>query len=90
MKTINSANSLKLQKMDSLMSTLENLDAHTPMMQQYLRNHPNAMKKYSNYLVIFFGLRMRYIFWTLTGCSKSLQIEKFFDLAGFGRSKKRW
>lgn len=26
------------------MSTLENLDAHTPMMQQYLRNYPNTMK----------------------------------------------
>lgn len=26
------------------MSTIDNLDAHTPMMQQYLSNQPNIMK----------------------------------------------
>ncbi|EBW4355400.1 hypothetical protein DPK73_02255 [Salmonella enterica subsp. enterica serovar Kintambo] len=49
---------------------------HTPMMQQYLSNQPNTMKKYSKYYFFFVGLRMGYIFWTLTGCSKSFQIDK--------------
>ena len=49
---------------------------HTPMMQQYLSNKPNIMKIYSNYRIFFFGLHMGYIFWTLTSCSKSFQIEK--------------
>ncbi|SWJ46185.1 Uncharacterised protein [Klebsiella pneumoniae] len=26
------------------MSTIDKLDAHTPMMQQYRRNQPNTMK----------------------------------------------
>ncbi|VDA80841.1 DNA mismatch repair protein MutS [Klebsiella pneumoniae] len=58
------------------MSTIDNLDAHTPMMQQYLSIKPKIMKIYSNYSIFFFGLRMGYNFWTLTGCSKSFQIEK--------------
>ncbi len=62
------------------MSTIDNLDAHTPMMQQYLRNQPNTMKNIQqlscNFLWSTYGIH----FLDFNLGSKSLQIEKVLRL----------
>lgn len=63
------------------MSTIDNLDAHTPMMQQYLRNQPNTMKNIQqlscNFLWSTYGIHF-------------LDFNLVFEVASDRKSSSTW